>query len=129
MTRPTPAPVRPMARAAPVERSSTRPLMKGPRSLIGDDDALAAMGHPQLGAERQRAVGCGHGVLVEALTGSGLAAGFIAVEGGHSREAATGPMRADRGIGVAPVAAGGLGGVVGSGGGGGDGAWIWPKPR
>src|SRR6195952_900802 len=33
MTRPTPAPVRPTARAAPVERSSTRPRMKGPRSL------------------------------------------------------------------------------------------------
>ena len=45
------------------------------------------MGHPQLGAERQGAVGRGHGVLVEALTGGGLAAGFIAVKGGHAREA------------------------------------------
>src|SRR5260363_455356 len=33
VTRPTPARVRPMARAAPVERSSTRPRMNGPRSL------------------------------------------------------------------------------------------------
>src|SRR5438132_8278881 len=34
VTWPTPEDVRPTARAAPVERSSTRPLMKGPRSLI-----------------------------------------------------------------------------------------------
>src|SRR5579883_387919 len=33
VTRPTPAPIRPMARAAPVERSSTRPRTNGPRSL------------------------------------------------------------------------------------------------
>src|SRR5258707_15728970 len=33
VTRPTPAPVRPTARAAPVDRSSTRPRMNGPRSL------------------------------------------------------------------------------------------------
>src|SRR5882757_5674185 len=44
----------------------------------GDDHAAAAMGDAQLRAERQRAVGAGHGVLVEARTGSGLAAGFIA---------------------------------------------------
>src|SRR5258708_6610055 len=31
--RPPPAPVSPTARAAPVDRSSTRPRMKGPRSL------------------------------------------------------------------------------------------------
>src|SRR5262245_37663170 len=34
VTWPTPDDVRPTARAAPVERSSTRPLMKGPRSLM-----------------------------------------------------------------------------------------------
>src|SRR5262249_34819944 len=34
VTWPTPEPVRPTARAAPVERSSTRPFTKGPRSLI-----------------------------------------------------------------------------------------------
>src|SRR5438445_13566951 len=34
VTWPTPDDVRPTARAAPVERSRTRPLMKGPRSLI-----------------------------------------------------------------------------------------------
>jgi len=33
----------------------------------GDDDAAVAMGDPELGAERQGAVGRGHGVLVEAL--------------------------------------------------------------
>src|SRR5215470_18970608 len=33
VTWPTPEDVRPTARAAPLERSSTRPLMKGPRSL------------------------------------------------------------------------------------------------
>src|SRR5450631_1526449 len=32
-TRPTPAPVRPITRAAPVDRSRTRPRMNGPRSL------------------------------------------------------------------------------------------------
>src|SRR3954463_10678081 len=71
----------------------------------GDDDALAAMGHPELGAERQRAVGRGHGVLVEALSGGGLAAGFIAVKRSPSREAAP-RARADRGIGVHPIARG-----------------------
>ncbi|MEA2885663.1 MAG: hypothetical protein QOD11_23 [Bradyrhizobium sp.] len=34
VTRPTPAPVRPTARAAPVERSRTRPRINGPRSLM-----------------------------------------------------------------------------------------------
>jgi hypothetical protein len=33
VTRPPPAPVRPTARAAPVERSRTRPRMNGLRSL------------------------------------------------------------------------------------------------
>jgi len=33
VTRPTPAPVRPITRAAPVDRSITRPRMNGPRSL------------------------------------------------------------------------------------------------
>src|SRR5829696_5306550 len=74
---------------------------EGTTVIDGDDHALAAMGHPELGAERQRAVGCGHGVLIEALTGGSLAAGFITVKGGLSREA----RRADRGIGVQPIAA------------------------
>src|SRR5204862_4596 len=43
----------------------------------GDDDALAAMGDAQLGAERQRAVRRGHGVLVEALARGGLAARLV----------------------------------------------------
>ena len=69
----------------------------------GDDDAAVAMGDPELGAERQGAVGRGHGVLVEALAGRGLAAGFIAVKGGHAREATSGTgRRGDRGIGVEP---------------------------
>src|ERR1700709_608507 len=63
------------------------PLDEGTAVVDGNDDALAAVGHPQLGAERQRAVGAGHGVLVEASTRSGLAAGFVAVEGSHSGEA------------------------------------------
>jgi threonine dehydratase len=79
------------------------------------DDALATMGHPELGAERQRAVGGGHGVLVEALTGGGPAAGFTAVVRGLSRKAAPGALGADRSIGVQPAAAGclGLAGVIG----------------
>src|SRR5262245_59655204 len=44
-----------------------------------DDDALATMGDAELGAERQRAVGRRHGVLVEALAGGSPAARFVAV--------------------------------------------------
>jgi hypothetical protein len=80
-------------------------LDEGTTVIDRDDDALATMGHPELGAERQRAVGRGHGVLVEALSGGGLAAGFIAVKRSPSREAVPG-ARADRGIGVHPVALG-----------------------
>src|ERR1700681_4387710 len=60
---------------APDERTSV---------VDGDDDALAAMGDAQLGAERQGAVGRRHGVGVHALAGSGSAAGFTAVEGRHA---------------------------------------------
>src|SRR5947209_18348367 len=74
---------------------------EGPAVVDGDDNALTAMGNPEPGAERQRAVGAGQGVLVEARTRGGLAAGFIAVERGHSREATA--RTADRGIGVPPV--------------------------
>src|SRR5437899_1440806 len=90
------------------------PLDEGTTVVDRDDDALAAMGHPELGAERQRAVGCGHGVLVEALTGCGPAAGFTAVKRGLAGEAAPGALGADRGIGVQPVAAGcrGFAGVM-----------------
>src|ERR1700682_1174137 len=71
--------------------------------VAGDDHALAAMGNPELGAEREAAVSRGHGVLIEALAGGGLAAGFIAVKGRQAREAASGARRrGDRGIGVAP---------------------------
>src|SRR4029079_8940407 len=88
------------------------PLDEGTAVVDRDHDALAAMGDAQLGAERQAPVRRGHGVLVEALAGSGPAAGFIAVKGGHSREAVPGGGD-HRGIGVAPVAAGGLGRMVG----------------
>src|SRR5580698_4962331 len=47
--------------------------------IDGHDHTAVAMGHPQLGAERQRAVGAGHGALVEALARCGLAAGFFFV--------------------------------------------------
>jgi hypothetical protein len=61
------------------------------------------MGDPELGAERQRAVGAGHGVLVETLTRGGLGAGFVAVKGGYSGKAVAGTgRRGDRRIGVAP---------------------------
>src|SRR5437016_5054323 len=50
------------------------PPDEGTTIIDRDDDTLAAMGHPELGAERQRAVGRGHGALVEALTGRSPAA-------------------------------------------------------
>src|SRR6185312_15923826 len=53
----------------------------------GDDDGAAAMAHAQLGAERQRTVGAGHGVLVETLARGGLAAGLITVKRGNTGEA------------------------------------------
>src|SRR6266702_4832222 len=71
----------------------------------GDDDTAITMGHPELGAERQAAVGRGHGAGVHALAGGGPAAGFVAVIGGHAREATSG-RRGDRGIGVKPGTAG-----------------------
>ena len=46
----------------------------------GDNDAAAAMGDPKPGAERQRTVGAGHGVLIEPLTRGGLAAGLVAIK-------------------------------------------------
>src|SRR5580704_2204770 len=71
--------------------------------IDGHDHTAVAMGHPQLGAEWQRAVGAGHGALVEALARGGLAAGFVAVIGGHARETASGAgRRGDRRVGVAP---------------------------
>src|SRR5579859_2460231 len=53
----------------------------------GDDDGAAAMGHAEPGAERQRAVRAGHGVLVEALARGGPAAGLVAIHRGDAREA------------------------------------------
>ena len=103
VTRPTPAPVRPTARAAAVDRSSTRPRMNGPRSLTVTTTLRPPWVTLSLvpnGSERWAA---GHGVLIEALARGGLAAGFVAVKGGHPREAASGARRrGDRGIGVAP---------------------------
>jgi hypothetical protein len=69
----------------------------------GDHHAAVAMGDPELGAEWQRAVGTGHGVLIEPLTRSRLAAGFVAVKRGYSGKAMAGRRRwGDRRIGVAP---------------------------
>ena len=89
-------------------------LDEGAAVVDRDDNAATPMGDAQLGAERQRPVGSRQGVLVEALAGGGLAAGFIAVERGNAREAAAGPRRRGDGrIGVPPVRL--LGGVVGGG--------------
>src|SRR6185437_640017 len=84
-------------------------------SIDGDDDAAAAMGDAQLGAERQRAVGAGHRAGVHALARRGAAAGLVAVVGGHAREAAPGARRgAHGGIGVEPgMAFGGRLGALG----------------
>src|SRR5205807_8022907 len=49
------------------------PLDEGTAVIDGHDDAAAAMGHPQLGAERLRTMGAGQRALIEALAGSGLA--------------------------------------------------------
>jgi hypothetical protein len=54
--------------------------------IDGDHNAAATVGNPQLGPERQTAMGGGHGVLVEALAGRGSAAGFTAVIGGYAGE-------------------------------------------
>src|ERR1700733_14855872 len=67
-----------------VEHAATN---EGPTVIDGDDDACTAMGDPQSGAEWQRAVGAGHGVLIEVLAGGRPATGFVAVIGGHAREA------------------------------------------
>ena len=68
--------------------------------IDGDHHAAAAVGNPQLGPERQTAMGGGHGVLVEALAGRGSAAGFTAVIGGYAGERPA-PMP-ERRIGVQP---------------------------
>jgi len=69
------------------------------------------MGDAQLGAERQRAVRRGHGVLVEALARGGPAAGLVAVKGSHSGEGTPGALRRrHRRIGVTPI--GGRVGIV-----------------
>src|SRR4030088_3683429 len=61
------------------------------------------MGHPEFGAEPQAAVGRGHGAGVHPLARGGVVAGFVAVIGSYSREAASGAQRrGDRGVGVAP---------------------------
>jgi len=80
----------------------------------GDDDAAAAMGHPELGAEREGTMGRGQGVLIETLARGGPAAGFIAVVRGHPRKAASETRRrGDRGVGVAPEAGGRVARVMG----------------
>ena len=74
------------------------PLDEGTAVVDRDDDAAAVMGDPQLGAEGQRAMRAGHGVLVEALARCRPAAGLVAVGRGHTGEAVPGDHR----IGVLP---------------------------
>src|SRR5882757_491625 len=85
---------------------------EGAPVIDGNDHAAAAVGDPELGAERQRAMGAGQGVLIEALSRGGPAAGFIAVIGGHSGEGAPSARRSDRGVGVAPGSTAGITGRV-----------------
>src|SRR5689334_22776214 len=66
-----------------------------------DDDGAAAVADTQLGAERQAAMGAGHGVLVEALARGGPVAGLVAVHRGNAGEAVA-SSRPDRGVGVPP---------------------------
>jgi len=62
------------------------------------------MGDAQLGAERQRTVSRGHGILVEALARRSPAAGLVAIIGGHAGEAAArARRRRHRRVGVAPI--------------------------
>ena len=84
---------------------------EGAAVVDGDDDAAAAMGDPEPGAERQTAVSRGHGVLVEARSGGGLAAGFVAVKGSHAGEAAAGAAAHGR-VGVTPGRIAGMMGVM-----------------
>src|SRR5690242_15462182 len=81
-------------------------LHEGTTVVDRDDDALAPVGDPQLGAERQRAVGGRHGVLVEALPRGGLVPGLVAVERRDAGEAMTAARRRRHGrIGVPPARA------------------------
>ena len=57
--------------------------------INGDDDAAIAMGHAQLGAERQRAVRTGERILVKALARGGLPTGLVAIERGNAGEHAS----------------------------------------
>src|SRR5579872_6364824 len=57
---------------------------EGPAVVDGDDDAAVTMRDPEPGAERERTMGRGHGVLIEALARGGPAAGLVAVERGHA---------------------------------------------
>jgi len=76
---------------------------EGAAVVDGDDHARAAMGDAELGAERQRTVRRGHGVLVEALARGRPAAGLIAVKGGHAGEAVPPARRWRHGrVGVEP---------------------------
>src|ERR1700722_9610568 len=55
--------------------------------IDGNDDAAVAMGYPEPGPKRQRAVGACHRILIETLARRGFAAGFVAVIGRYSGEA------------------------------------------
>src|SRR6185312_1839049 len=69
-------------------------LHVGATVIDGNNDAAAVMGHAELGAEGQRTMRAGQLALVEALARGRLPAGFVAVEGGETREHA--PHRLER---------------------------------
>ena len=70
----TPELMKPSLFAAALDRSITRPLMKGPRSLMRTTTrlAVALVGDLQLGAEGQSPVRGGHFGRVHLLAGGGL---------------------------------------------------------
>src|ERR1700692_2476529 len=60
-----------------------------PAVIDGNDHAAVAIGYPEPGPKRQRAVGACHRILIETLARRGFAAGFVAVKGRYPREAAS----------------------------------------
>src|SRR6202035_3241438 len=74
--------------------------------IDGNDHAAVAMGYPEPGPKRQRAVGACHRILIETLARRGFAAGLCAVKGRYPREAASrARRRGEYAVGVAPTTA------------------------
>jgi hypothetical protein len=57
--------------------------------IDGNDHTAVAMGYPEPGPKRQRAVGACHRILIETLARRGFAAGFVAVIRRYPGEAAS----------------------------------------